>query len=86
VKRTIQFAAIVLATLTAGPAMADRLPTKSERDSISSTLRANGFVSWGKIELDDGRWEVDNARHRSGRVYDVDIKNGRIVRREREWD
>lgn len=85
-KRTIQFAAIVLATLTAGPAMADRLPTKSERDSISSTLRANGFVSWGKIELDDGRWEVDNARHHSGRVYDVDIKNGRIVHREREWD
>ncbi len=85
-KRTIQFAAIVLAILTAGPAMADRLPTNSERASVSSTLRANGFVSWGKIERDDGRWEVDNARHSNGRVYDVDIKNGRIVHREREWD
>ena len=85
-KRTIQFAAIVLAILTAGPAMADRLPTNSERASVSSTLRANGFVSWGTIERDDGRWEVDNARLGNGHVYDVDIKNGRIVRREREWD
>ena len=87
-KQAVQlFAALVLsASATATAAHADRYPTKGERSSVTSVLRAHGFVSWQDIERDDGRWEVDDARHRSGRVYDLDIVGGRIVRREREWD
>lgn len=79
-------AALALTATAVTAAHADRAPNKAERASITSVLKANGFVSWGEIELDDGRWEVDNARHQSGRVYDLDIRGGRIVNREREWD
>lgn len=79
-------ATVALMTAAATAAHADRWPNKAERASITGVLKANGFVSWGEIELDDGRWEVDNARHQSGRVYDLDIRSGRIVNREREWD
>ncbi len=54
--------------------------------SVIDTLRANGFVSWREIERDDGKWEVEDARHRSGRVYDLDIRGGRIVKWDRERD
>lgn len=85
-KNALKIAAVVLMSTAATAAHADRWPNKAERASITSVLKANGFVSWGEIELDDGRWEVDNARHASGRVYDLDIRGGRIVNREREWD
>lgn len=52
--------------------------------SVVDVLRANGFVSWRKIERDDGKWEVEDARHASGRVYDLDIKNGRIIKWDRD--
>ncbi len=52
--------------------------------SIADVLRANGFVSWREIERDDGGWEVDDARHTSGRVYDLDIRGGRIVKWDRD--
>lgn len=85
-KTTLKIAAVILISTAATAAHADRWPNKAERASITSVLKANGFVSWGEIELDDGRWEVDNARHKSGRVYDLDIRGGRIVNREREWN
>lgn len=85
-KRAVQLGAVILLSTAATAAHAERYPTKAESASVVSVLRANGFVSWEEIERDDGRWEVDNARHRSGRVYDLDIAGGRIVRREREWD
>jgi len=52
--------------------------------SVVDTLRANGFVSWREIERDDGKWEVEDARHRNGRVYDLDIRGGRIVKWDRD--
>ncbi len=78
----LALAAVLLAAGFASPAFADRPPNKAERQQVSKVLRAHGFVSWGKIERDDGKWEVDNAVTASGKVYDVDIRGGRVV----EWD
>lgn len=85
-KQAVKLGAVLLLSTMATAAYADRYPTKGERASVASVLRAHGFVSWQEIEWDDGRWEVDDARHHSGRVYDLDIAGGRIVRRERERD
>jgi hypothetical protein len=78
---------LVLAATVAAPALADDRPaTAAERASVGSVLRANGYTSWQKIEFDrdDRKFEVDNARHANGGVYDVDIRGGRIIKRERE--
>lgn len=84
---SLAIAAAVAATLAAvpafaPPALADRPATASERAKVAKVLRKHGFVRWGYIELDDGRFEVDNAVTRSGKVYDVDVVAGRIV----DWD
>lgn len=72
-------------TALAPAALADgRWPTPSERAKITGVLKANGFTSWGEIERDDGKWEVDDAVHSSGRVYDIDIRGGRIVKWDRD--
>ena len=79
----VQASAIALLAMSTTAAVADR-KHKHEPASVKAVLHANGFVSWDEIEWDDGRWEVDDARHRNGHVYDLDIRNGRIIRRERE--
>lgn len=68
-------AAASLAIMTApAVALADRPPTPEERAAIEGVLRANGYVSWEEIELDDdGYWDVDDARTRPGE-RDVDLK------------
>lgn len=64
----------------------DRPATSGERARIGAVLNANGYTSWQKIEFDrdDRKFEVDNARHANGRLYDVDIRGGRIIKRELE--
>ena len=77
--------ALVLAATLATPALAgERRPNGAERAELAAILSAAGFTSWQKIERDDGKWEVDNARHANGRVYDVDIRGGAIVKKELE--
>lgn len=81
--------ALIFALAAAMPATArtpDRPPTAAERTEIEKVLRANGFTSWEDIELDDGRWEVDNARHKDNRVYDLELdpKTLKIVDRDLE--
>lgn len=87
-QRAIKLCAILglSAVAAATAAHADRYAVKGDRSSVTHVLRANGFVSWREIERDDGHWEVEDARHRSGRVYDLYIAGGRIVHRERDWD
>lgn len=59
----------------AGSAYADgRAPTSDEQTAISGALKAEGFESWSSIELDDGKWEIDNAVHADGKIYDVDLR------------
>lgn len=84
-KTSIAVALALLATTPmASTAFADRGPTAGERKHIAKVLRAHGFVSWGEIERDDGKWEVDNAVTRTGKVYDVDVRGSRIVDWERD--
>lgn len=70
-------AAAALATsfafLPAGAFAQDRAPTADETAQISAALTAKGYTSWGKIEMDDGKWEVDNAVGADGKRYDVDL-------------
>jgi hypothetical protein len=77
----------IAATSFANLAAADDRPaTSAERANIGAILNANGYTSWKKIEYDreDGKFEIDNARHGDGGVYDVDIRGGDIVKRERD--
>lgn len=62
----------------------DRAPTADEKAKVEEALKADGFTSWGKIELDDGKkWEVDDAKHSDGKEYDVDLDlNYKILKRD----
>lgn len=86
-KKVMIAAAAVLASATlATTASADDRPaTPEERAEIGSILKANGFTSWRKIEYDrdDRKFEVDDAVSAKG-VFDVDIRNGKIVKIDRE--
>jgi hypothetical protein len=82
---TFALIACAAAALVATAANADdRRATAAERAEAASVLSAAGFTSWGKIEVDGGKIEVDNARHADGRLYDVDIRGGSIVKKELE--
>jgi hypothetical protein len=54
-------------------ALADRAPTALENAEIGNILFTEGFTSWGRIELDDGEWHVDNAIDQDGRVRDITL-------------
>ncbi|WP_439574110.1 PepSY domain-containing protein [Phreatobacter sp.] len=68
------FGIAALPMLAVLPARADdRKPTAQERQQIEAVLRREGFVRWGDIEMDDGRWEVDDAVAADGRKYDLEL-------------
>lgn len=67
-------ACAVYAGLASSATASERAPTANESAAISSALNTLGYSSWGSIELDDGKWEVDNAVHSDGKVYDVDLR------------
>lgn len=72
----IKIAAAILASsaFIAGVAFADgRPPTAEETSAISAALTKAGFSKWGKIEFDDGKWEVDDAIGTDGKKYEVDL-------------
>lgn len=83
---------ILIATLGVAvlpsPAFADRAPTAPERAALERALKAAGFINWEEIELDDDGpyWEVDDARSRDGRRYDLKLAPGtlKIVKRTLE--
>lgn len=81
---TIFLASAALALLA--PVDDDRPPTSQERAAIEAKLRAEGFVRWDDIELDDGLWEIDDARSADGREYDLKLRPGslEVVRRDPE--
>lgn len=89
-RRAILVATLGLAALPALPVMSaradDRPPTAEERRQIEAALRRHGFVRWGKIELDDGRWEVDDAVREDGRKYELELStvDFSIVKLERD--
>jgi len=85
-RMTAALCGAALLTLPAFSAMADdREPTTEERTRIEAALRDGGYTSWEEIELDDGRWEVDDARHTDGHEYDLKLDmEYQIVDRDRD--
>jgi len=73
--RSITASAILASTaLFAGVAFADgRPPTAEEATAVTAALTKAGFTKWGKVEFDDGKWEVDDAIGADGKKYDVDL-------------
>lgn len=66
--------AITAMLIFTGPAIADgRAATEAEAAQVGEALKGAGFSSWGKVEFDDGKWEIDNAVHSDGKTYDVDL-------------
>jgi hypothetical protein len=81
------FAAAALAATLSPAALADgRAPNAEEKAAIVDAMQTNGFSTWGKVELDDGKWEIDDAVHKDGLVYDVDLKSGdyAMIKKERD--
>jgi hypothetical protein len=70
--------------LSALEAYADRAPTPEERARIEQAPRQLGFVTWKKIELDDGQREVDDARHSDGKEYDLKLNSDLKVTKQKE--
>ena len=64
---------LVAAVAVLQPALADRAPTPEGRTRIEATLRAEGFQKWEEIELDDGKWEIDEVVAADGRKYEIEI-------------
>lgn len=83
---TLALAALAAGTLTTAATADDRPATAAEQAEIGAILNAAGFTSWRKIEFDtdDNKFEVDDARHSDGRVYDVDIRDGKIIKKDLE--
>jgi hypothetical protein len=79
----------VAMTVVAAVAHAGPPPSAEERTQIESALKAEGFTSWGKIELDDdGYWEVDDAIGPDGKRFDVDLGKSdfKILKKEIDKD
>lgn len=70
------------------PALADRMPTSQELSDIEKKLKAEGFVSWEEIELDDDGpyWEIDDARTADGKRYDLKLRPGTLEIFERDLE
>lgn len=79
-------AAMLMLTVSFAPALADRSPNATELSEINSKLQSLGYVSWKEIELDDGKWEIDDAKRADGTEYDVELQPGSlaVIKQDRE--
>ena len=85
--RPLLIAGLLAAPLATSAYADDRAPTADERAQIEATLKAEGFTSWGEIELDDGKtWEVDDAIHSDGREYDLELDRETYAITDRDED
>lgn len=86
---TLVAAILASTSLFAGLAFADgRPPTAEEASAVGAALTKAGFSKWGKVEFDDGKWEVDDAIGADGQRYDVDLSPGdfSIIKKEIDDD
>lgn len=85
--RPLIVAGLLAVPFTSAALAEDRAPTPEERASIEAVLKAEGFTSWGEIELDDGKvWEVDDAIHADGREYDLELDRTTYAITDRDPD
>ncbi len=55
-------------------AHAGQHPDAAQRAALETALTTAGFVSWGEIEMEQGVWEVDDARKQLGASQKFDLK------------
>ncbi|MFC5386087.1 PepSY domain-containing protein [Aquamicrobium segne] len=85
--RPLVLAALLTSPMTVAAFADDRAPTAEERAKIEAVLKAEGFTSWGEIELDDGKvWEVDDAIHSDGREYDLELDPSTLAITDKDLD
>jgi hypothetical protein len=73
-----------LVGMAATPAQADRQLTREEKSSIRSAMK-DAQCSGGKMEFDDGKFEVDNAKCQDGKRYDLTFdRNFKMTNKELE--
>ncbi len=87
IKQILLGLVLTVGMLLPGQVFADRAPTPEERSSIETVLRNEGFLRWGRIELDDDDvWEVDDAYASDGRKYDLKLDPDTLAIIEPEAD
>jgi len=70
--------------LTTSTAIADRPVTQQESERLQEVLKEQG-CSGGKMEFDDGKFEVDDARCEDGKTYDLEFDSSfRLIKKKLE--
>src|SRR5262249_22754593 len=70
--------------LSTGAAIADRPVTLQESERLQEALKEQGCSS-GKVEFDDGKFEVDNAKCADGKTYDLEFDGSfRLIKKKAE--
>ncbi|MDO9707308.1 PepSY domain-containing protein [Paracraurococcus lichenis] len=79
---------VVGAPILAWRAGAERGGTVEDRARVEAALRRLGYVRWDEIEMEDGAWEVDDARDAEGREWDLKLRADtlEVISRERDDD
>lgn len=66
------------------PAFADRPLTQEERMKLESQMAAQGCTG-GKMEFNDGGYEIDEARCSDDKIYDLKFDAGfNLIKKELE--
>ncbi len=76
---------LVAILLMASDAIAGRTVTDEERTRLVAALTAQG-CSGGKMEFDDGKFEVDDAVCADGKKYDLDFDTSFLLIRKKIED
>jgi Peptidase propeptide and YPEB domain len=70
--------------LSTATALADRPVTQEEGERLQAALRAQ-CCSGGKMEFDDGKFEVDDAGCADGKTYDLEFDSSfRLIKKKLE--
>ena len=82
-------ALFALIAAIAAPALAKRdprPPSPEHRAHIEQSLRAQGYVRWSGIRMDDDGPEVDSAWDAQGRRFELKLhpRTFKVIRTERE--
>ena len=82
--RNLLLASVALLLAVMVPARADRPATDEEQSKLAPAIAAAG-CSGGKLEFDDGKYEVDDAKCSDGQTYDLKFDaDFRLIKKERE--
>ncbi len=84
--RKVALFALIVAIAAPAAGKDPRPPSAEHRAHIEQSLRAQGFVRWSGIRMDDDGPEVDSAWDRQGRRFELklDPRSLKVIRRERE--